>query len=80
MTSISTFGVIVLGVLILRLVLYLLLKNNVFEKRAALLGLTPRTRRSPKKSKNSRYNQAKVKLAVLVAQTKSKTTSLNASK
>jgi len=44
MTSISTFGVIVLGVLILRLVLYLLLKNNVFEKRAALLGLTPRTR------------------------------------
>lgn len=80
MTSISTFGVIVLGVLILRLVLYLLLKNNVFEKRAALLGLTPRTRRNPKKSKNSRYNQAKVKLAVLVAQTKSKTTSLNASK
>jgi len=80
MTSISTFGVIVLGVLILRLVLYLLLKNNVFEKRAALLGLIPRTRRNPKKSKNSRYNQAKVKLAVLVAQTKSKTTSLNASK
>lgn len=80
MTSISTFGVIILGILILRLVLYLLLKNNVFENRASLLGLLPRTRRKPKKDKKSRYNQAKVKLSTLVAQTKNKTTSLNASK
>lgn len=80
MTSISTFGVIVLGVVILRLILYVLLKNNVFEKRAVLLGLTSKPRRTPKKSKNARYNQAKVKLSVLVAQTKAKTTSLNLSK
>lgn len=80
MTSISTFGVIILGVLILRLVLYFLLRNNVFEKKAVLLGLAPRVRRNPKPSKNSRYNQAKVKLAMLVAQTKNKTTSWNLSK
>lgn len=40
MTSISTFGVMVLGILFLRLVLYLLLKNNSFEKKAELLSLS----------------------------------------
>lgn len=40
MTSISTFGVILFGVLFLRLVLYLLLKNNTFEKKPELLSLS----------------------------------------
>lgn len=40
MTSISTFGVILFGILFLRLVLYLLLKNNTFENKAELLSLT----------------------------------------
>lgn len=39
MTSLSTFGVILLGILFLRFILYLLLKNNTFEKRPDLLGL-----------------------------------------
>lgn len=39
MTSIATFGVIVFGVLLLRLMLYFLLKNNTFEKKAELLSL-----------------------------------------
>lgn len=39
MASISTFGVILFGVLFLRLIIYLLLKNNTFEKRPDLLAL-----------------------------------------
>lgn len=40
MTSISTFGVILFGILFLRLILYLLLKNNIFENKAEILSLT----------------------------------------
>ncbi|MGL5268462.1 MAG: protein translocase subunit SecDF [Spiroplasma sp.] len=39
MTSLSTFGVILFGVLFLRLILYFLLKNNTFEKKPELLAL-----------------------------------------
>ncbi|MDQ7983269.1 MAG: hypothetical protein REH79_03600 [Spiroplasma sp.] len=86
MTSISTFGVIVLGVLILRLVLYLLLKNKSFEHSAYLLGLAPKQTKVRKPKKQSKFsakvNQTKTKLSVLVAQTKtsSKNTSLNVAK
>lgn len=39
MASLSTFGVIVLGIVVLRIILYFLFKNNTFENKAYLLSL-----------------------------------------
>lgn len=74
MASISTFGVIILGVLLLRLVLYLLLKNNTFENNPDLLSLKQDKINSPspintlntsKNSKEKKTNKTKVKLALM---------------
>ncbi|MBE4704023.1 protein translocase subunit SecDF [Spiroplasma platyhelix] len=46
MTSISTFGVMLLGILFLRLIIYLMLKNNTFESKPELLSLTQDKTRS----------------------------------
>lgn len=60
MTSLSTFGVILFGVLFLRLVLYLMLKNNTFEKKPQLLALSNEKEDGNKQISDSLTNQEHV--------------------